>query len=127
MSALRERLKQPQTYLAAMLVLIALAALDSTRAAEKQWTAHGYLAAVGVYQRNVSPELAGGVRCRFTPTCSRYSAEAVRRYGIREGLVLTAKRLWRCRDGVKFGTEDPVPGGDSAHSHVARGKPAIGD
>ncbi|MEV6595904.1 membrane protein insertion efficiency factor YidD [Actinoplanes sp. NPDC051346] len=57
--------------------------------------------------RRISPRLP--TRCRFTPTCSAYGLEAVRRYGSRKGLRLTAGRLRRCRPGVTFGTADPVP------------------
>ena len=46
--------------------------------------------------------------CRFSPTCSEYAAEALRRHGTRRGLALTAGRLARCRPGGRFGP-DPVP------------------
>jgi putative membrane protein insertion efficiency factor len=46
--------------------------------------------------------------CRFTPTCSHYAVEAVSRHGARKGLVLTARRLGRCRPGGPYGF-DPVP------------------
>ena len=64
------------------------------------------LGAIRAYRR-VSPRLP--TRCRYTPTCSAYGQEAVRRYGARAGLRLTAARLWRCRPGVPYGTADPVP------------------
>ena len=64
------------------------------------------LAAIRGY-RKVSPRLP--TRCRYTPTCSAYGLEAVRRHGARKGLWLTAGRLSRCRPGVTFGTADPVP------------------
>ena len=57
--------------------------------------------------RKVSPRLP--TRCRYQPTCSAYGLEAVRRYGSRKGLRLTAARLARCRPGVRYGTPDPVP------------------
>ncbi len=57
--------------------------------------------------RKISPRLP--TRCPYTPTCSAYGLEAVRRYGTRRGLRLTAGRLRRCRPGVRFGTADPVP------------------
>lgn len=109
MPALRKRLTLPQTYFALMALLFVLLAADSVRAPDNQWTARAYLGAVRLYQWEVSPKLGGRIQCRFEPTCSRYSAEAVRRFGIREGLVLTARRLWRCRSSVPLGTRDPVP------------------
>ena len=42
------------------------------------------LAAIWVYQRTVSP-LIGPV-CRFQPSCSRYMAESLRKYGLVRGL-----------------------------------------
>jgi uncharacterized protein len=47
--------------------------------------------------------------CRFVPSCSDYALQAVERFGARRGLLLTARRLARCRPGGPFGL-DPVPG-----------------
>lgn len=68
-----------------------------------------YLGAVQLYKAHVSPRLAGHVRCRFSPTCSEYSREAVARFGLVRGLVLTVQRLARCRKSTPIGTVDPVP------------------
>ena len=46
--------------------------------------------------------------CRFTPSCSVYSAEAIAVHGTRRGLWLTVKRLGRCRPLGPSGW-DPVP------------------
>ena len=46
--------------------------------------------------------------CRFTPTCSQYAMEAVEHHGARRGLVLTVRRLGRCRPGGPSGY-DPIP------------------
>jgi uncharacterized protein len=46
--------------------------------------------------------------CRFTPTCSHYALESVNRHGAWRGLILTLRRLGRCRPGGPFGF-DPVP------------------
>ena len=37
--------------------------------------------------------------CVFTPTCSEYAILAVEKYGLLHGLLLTVKRLYRCRPG----------------------------
>jgi putative membrane protein insertion efficiency factor len=58
------------------------------------------------YQRFVSP-LYPAV-CRFEPTCSHYSYEAVRRYGIIRGGWLSVKRIARCHP-LNPGGYDPVP------------------
>lgn len=46
--------------------------------------------------------------CRYYPTCSRYSEEAIHKHGFLKGAWLTGKRLARCRP---FGGRgyDPVP------------------
>ena len=64
------------------------------------------LAAIVIYQRAVSLYLPS--QCRYTPTCSEYSHEAIEGYGILRGTWLTLKRLARC---CPFGGRgyDPVP------------------
>ncbi len=72
-------------------------------------TARTHIGAVHLYQSLGRPMLKGRVVCRFTPSCSDYSIEAVQQYGIRRGLVLTFERLSRCNHGTPLGTQDPVP------------------
>ena len=64
------------------------------------------LLAIRLYQRAISPYMPG--LCRHTPTCSRYTYEAVSRYGVPRGAWLGIRRLARCQP---FGTSgyDPVP------------------
>jgi len=64
------------------------------------------VAAIRVYQRDVSPRRPPC--CRFSPTCSAYGAEAVRTHGALRGGWLTLRRLVRCRPGAAGGA-DPVP------------------
>ncbi len=58
------------------------------------------------YQRCISPLL--GPSCRFTPTCSQYAVEAIRKHGPLKGFFLTVKRLLRCHPWGGSGY-DPVP------------------
>ncbi|HSK21353.1 MAG TPA: membrane protein insertion efficiency factor YidD [Longimicrobiales bacterium] len=58
------------------------------------------------YQRGISPFLPPA--CRFTPTCSEYAAEAIRRHGPAHGSWLAARRLMRCHPWGGSGY-DPVP------------------
>lgn len=51
--------------------------------------------------------LTDGV-CRFRPTCSEYTYQAINRYGIIYGIVLGLKRITRCHPFTKGGF-DPVP------------------
>ena len=109
MSALRERLKRPETFLFFVLMLLVLAGVDSLRRPERQLTARAYVAAVHGYQHYGRSLLKGFIACRYDPTCSEYSVQAVEKHGIRRGLVLSMKRLFSCTGSVPFGTLDPVP------------------
>lgn len=58
------------------------------------------------YQKKISPLFPA--RCRYYPTCSSYTAEAIERYGLLRGGFLGAGRLMRCN--ILFpGGVDPVP------------------
>jgi len=46
--------------------------------------------------------------CRFYPSCSQYSVEAIETHGLARGLWLSARRLMRCRPFGPSGV-DPVP------------------
>lgn len=63
------------------------------------------VAPIVVYQRVISPAFPR--HCKYEPTCSRYAAQAIRRYGILRGLVLAAWRLLRCNP-FSHGGYDPV-------------------
>jgi putative membrane protein insertion efficiency factor len=64
------------------------------------------LLALRAYQILFSPMFAGS--CRFTPSCSRYAAEAIGRFGVMRGGYLAARRLLRCHPFGSHGV-DPVP------------------
>lgn len=63
---------------------------------------------IRVYQFCISPFIGAKAACRFTPTCSEYTAQAIEKYGILGGLKLGFHRISRCRPGGGFGY-DPVP------------------
>ena len=58
------------------------------------------------YQIAISPLL--GPRCRYIPTCSQYSLEAVPSYGAVRGVWLATRRICRCHPWGGSGY-DPVP------------------
>ena len=49
---------------------------------------------IKIYQRLISPFL--GLSCRFTPTCSHYAIEAIDKFGIIKGTLLSIKRIFKC-------------------------------
>ena len=61
---------------------------------------------VRFYQLCISPLTPPS--CRFTPTCSHYALEALRKYGPVKGLWLTIRRLAKCHPWGGSGY-DPVP------------------
>jgi hypothetical protein len=61
---------------------------------------------IRVYQRCLSPLL--GPRCRFYPSCSHYTYEAVEVHGVAYGLWLGLRRIARCHP-LHPGGLDPVP------------------
>ncbi|WP_081460842.1 membrane protein insertion efficiency factor YidD [Desulfotomaculum nigrificans] len=57
------------------------------------------------YRRFISP--LKPPTCRFYPTCSQYSIQAVEKYGVVKGLWLTVKRLAKCHP-FHPGGYDPI-------------------
>ena len=62
--------------------------------------------AIRVYQVMISPLFAGS--CRYYPSCSQYTYEAVTRYGWLRGSWMGMKRIGRCHPFARGGY-DPVP------------------
>lgn len=62
--------------------------------------------AIRGYQLTISPVLPPS--CRFTPSCSQYALEAVRRHGALRGSWLALRRIARCHPWNPGGV-DPVP------------------
>ena len=64
------------------------------------------IALIRAYRYLLSPWI--GNQCRFHPTCSHYSEEAIQRHGAIKGCGLTIWRLLRCNPW-STGGQDPVP------------------
>jgi putative membrane protein insertion efficiency factor len=73
----------------------------------KKIMAFPFLVLIKFYQYVLSPYL-GGSKCRYTPSCSQYTMDAIKKHGPIKGIFLGAKRLSRCHPGGGHGY-DPVP------------------
>jgi len=60
---------------------------------------------VRFYQRAISPLL--GSNCRFSPTCSQYTIEAIEKYGVVRGTWKGVKRIARCHPFSHGGYDPP--------------------
>lgn len=65
-----------------------------------------FLGIIRLYQHGISPLI--GASCRYTPTCSAYGAEAIKKYGPFKGGWMALKRIASCHPWGKSGY-DPVP------------------
>jgi putative membrane protein insertion efficiency factor len=63
------------------------------------------VAAIGLYQRWVSPAL--GPRCRYWPSCSEYARLAIARWGLLRGGARALGRLLRCQPAFPGGIDPP--------------------
>jgi putative membrane protein insertion efficiency factor len=67
---------------------------------------YGVVPVIHLYRALVSPLL--GPRCRFVPSCSEYTEEAIIRHGLLRGGWLSVRRILKCHP-LHPGGEDPVP------------------
>ncbi|MAU36184.1 MAG: membrane protein insertion efficiency factor YidD [Flavobacteriales bacterium] len=65
-----------------------------------------FRAIIIIYQRVLSPLFQP--TCRYTPTCSQYGLDAIKKHGPWKGGALTLKRFFSCHPWGRHG-HDPVP------------------
>ncbi|RIK10303.1 MAG: membrane protein insertion efficiency factor YidD [Acidobacteria bacterium] len=75
---------------------------------EKPWSPLAWLAIglIRLYQMTLSKLI--GAQCRYMPSCSQYTLEAIRRFGFFRGGWMGARRIGRCHPWADGG-HDPVP------------------
>lgn len=94
--------------LALAALLVSLAAFDTARRPEAQWSARLAIGGIHFYQRHLAPlNDALGVRCRFVPSCSHYAEIEIARYGMAVGGWRSLRRIARCGPWTPMGTKDP--------------------
>ena len=72
----------------------------------KKWLTYPLVLLVRIYQVLISPLLPS--TCRYQPTCSHYTIEALQKHGLFKGTWLAAKRIGSCHPWGGSGY-DPVP------------------
>ncbi len=65
-----------------------------------------------IYQLVVSPHFPNA--CRYAPSCSNYAIEAIQKYGLLKGSVLSIWRIARCHPWAKYGYDPPRWFGESS-------------
>ena len=99
-----------RAWIAASAILALVWIFDLSRAPDRQLTGRGLVAVINLYQATLSKAMPSmGVQCRFQPTCSPYTEEAIRRHGALRGVFLGAGRILRCGPWTENGTVDPPP------------------
>lgn len=89
--------------------------------AKRNPVAGALLGVIRAYQRFLSPLL--GAKCRYHPTCSSYTYDAIEIHGAVKGSWLGVKRIGRCQPFHQGGL-DPVPGSEAALNRPIQGSPS---
>ena len=71
----------------------------------KKFSTNFVVSLINLYKYLISPLL--GNNCRYLPTCSEYTKESVKKFGIMYGIWLGLKRIIRCHPWGKGGY-DPI-------------------
>lgn len=92
------------------IVALIFLAIDLRHPPAEQWSARAAVGAIHLYQGTLSKWYTRiGVQCRFSPTCSHYGEETIRRFGAARGGWMAMKRVFRCGPWTPLGTLDPAP------------------
>jgi hypothetical protein len=91
---------------------VSIAAPAFEKQIARSYPVRAALLALRFYKAYLSLLFAGN--CRFQPTCSQYTYEAIERFGVRRGVWLGMNRLVRCHPFSRRFGYDPIP--DEVHS-----------
>jgi len=75
------------------------------KANRRRWWVGCSLNLIKFYQKFISPNL--GQNCRFYPSCSEYTYQAIGKYGLLKGFWMGIKRILRCNPFNKGGIDLP--------------------
>ena len=108
MPALRPAVKKGRGWVRVALVVVAITTLcDWMRPPSRQVSVILYNnVVIKGYRLLLQPWGRYVVTCRFRPTCSVYSEQAMEKHGFPKGVWLTTSRLFRCMPWVAQGTQD---------------------
>lgn len=67
-----------------------------------------FIGLIKLYRLLISPML-GANKCRYQPTCSQYTMDAINEWGVFRGVFMGAKRLARCHPWSTHAHYDPIP------------------
>ena len=68
-----------------------------------------FIKIIEFYKKNISPYLAQNynIHCKYEPTCSEYTKQAIEKYGAMRGTLLGIKRILKCNP-ISKGGYDPL-------------------
>ena len=66
-----------------------------------------FMVPVFIYRKLISPIIPNS--CIYTPSCSQYTLDALKKHGPLAGILLSLTRVTRCAGGLFTGGHDPVP------------------
>jgi putative membrane protein insertion efficiency factor len=77
-----------------------------------------FVSPIRLYQRLISPLMPNV--CRYRPTCSEYTAQAILTFGVVRGILKGAWRIMRCNPFGGSGYDPVVPDSDDGTEQVAK-------
>ncbi len=67
-----------------------------------------FISSINYYQKNISPWMENkNIKCKYYPSCSEYTKQAIEKYGAIKGSLLGCERIIRCNPFSKGGY-DPL-------------------